>query len=249
MTEQLYPASYNNSLLTMAQYEGRKTVRLLHPEVWRRFRALMEAAADEGVPLGVGTGWRIQPVNPDGTAKPGFALPGNSNHEGFPADGVSGGAVAIDAIGNLTWMEEHLAAYGLRSFNRPSTWGYAGGDEAWHIQPVEIPASRSRRTTPWTLPTWNLPRPVVSPPRIVDAPSASPFPLRKGGPVDLSRTRWLQQIMNERWQAGLTVDGGFGSMTDAAVRRMQRALGVFVDGVYGNQSANALAAFLTAEGP
>ena len=54
----------------------------------------MQFALTQGVHLGVGTGWRIQPNPPP----PGFAAPGNSNHEGFPADGVTGGAVAIDTV-------------------------------------------------------------------------------------------------------------------------------------------------------
>ena len=41
------------------------------------------------------------------------------------------------------WMEPNLKAYGLRSFLVPSTTGYKGKNEPWHIQPAEIPASRS----------------------------------------------------------------------------------------------------------
>jgi hypothetical protein len=141
----------------MEQMEAKKTVRYLDPEFWRRFKALMEAGASVDVGVGVGTGWRIQPTNPDGSTKPGFAAPGNSNHEGFPANGVAGGAVAIDAVGDLAWMEKNLARYGLRSFIQPSTTGYKGSDEPWHVQPAEIPASRMRRTQPWTLAKFPLP--------------------------------------------------------------------------------------------
>jgi peptidoglycan hydrolase-like protein with peptidoglycan-binding domain len=243
MADQLYPTGYGTPVpqRTMAQNEARGTVAKLHPEMWRRFKALMEAAATAGVGVGVGTGWRVQPVNPDGTAKPGFALPGNSNHEGFPADGVTGGAVAIDAVGDLAWMEKNLARFGLRSFNRPSTWGYGGNDEAWHVQPVEIPASRNKRKTPWTLPTWNLPGVPSGPPLIVDAPPAS----LELGSTNVNNVRWLQQIMNERWNAGLSVDGQFGPGTLAAVKKMQAVLGRTPDGVYGPRTALALAAWLS----
>jgi len=156
---ELYPHGYDGDMWPMERIEATKTVRLLHPEVWRRFRALMVYARSQGVQLGVGTGWRIQPVNPDGTAKPGFALPGNSNHEGFPADGESAGAIAIDTVPEVSWpwMEKHLAAYGLRSFRIPSSWGYSGRREDWHVQAIEAPASRNWRTEPWVLPTFNLP--------------------------------------------------------------------------------------------
>jgi len=144
----LFPYGYGDSKLTQAQLEGCTTVAKLHPEMWRRYIALCNFAAAKGVPLGVGTGWRIQPSN----AGPQFAKPGNSNHEGFPADGVHGGAVAIDTVPSASWdwMEQNLAAYGLRSFRNVNS-------EPWHIQPSEIPASRSYRSEPWTLATFALP--------------------------------------------------------------------------------------------
>ena len=82
------------TMLTIAQLELKQTVYKLHPELWRRYKALMQYALQCGIHLGVGTGWRVQPNPPPA----GFAPPGNSNHEGFPADGVTGGAVAIDTV-------------------------------------------------------------------------------------------------------------------------------------------------------
>ena len=136
------------TLLTRAELEKKQTVYKLHPEFWRRSIALFEFAAQRGVPLGVGTGWRVQPNPPPS----GFAQPGNSNHEGFPADGTSGGAVAIDTVPapSWPWMEQHSDLFGLRTFKNVN-------DEPWHIQPSDIPASRSRRTEPWNLTTWDLP--------------------------------------------------------------------------------------------
>jgi hypothetical protein len=133
---------------TILQYEQQRTIRQLNFEFWRRVKALMEFAASQGVPLGVGTGWRIQPSNPG----PGFAQPGNSNHEGFPADGVSGGAVAADMVPSTSWgwMQSKLALYGLRSFQFVN-------NEPWHIQPVDIPAAREFRKVPWVLQAWPLP--------------------------------------------------------------------------------------------
>jgi peptidoglycan hydrolase-like protein with peptidoglycan-binding domain len=138
------------TMLTVEQYALKRTVYLLHPEVWRRFSALMLFALTENVHLGVGTGWRVQPNPPP----KGFAPPGNSNHEGFPADGVTGGAIAIDTVPapSWPWMEAHLKAYGLKSFININ-------DEPWHVQPYECPNSRSWRTTPWKLTPFNLPTP------------------------------------------------------------------------------------------
>ena len=169
------------TMLTLEQYELMKTVRNLHPEFWRRYRALMQYALTQGVHLGVGTGWRIQPTNPDGSTKQGFAPPGNSNHEGFPADGVSGGAVAIDTVcqPSWPWMEQNLKAYGLRSFTQPSTTGYKGNREDWHIQPAEIPAGRGWRTTPWKLDVFPLPgeKPTPKP----EPPPTGPMPATPKG--------------------------------------------------------------------
>lgn len=132
---------------TIAQYEQQRTIRQLNFEFWRRTKALMEFAATQGVPLGVGTGWRIQPGS-----KPGFASPGNSNHEGFPADGVSGGAVAAGMVPSTSWgwMQGQVGRFGLRTFQFVN-------NEPWHIQPSDIPASRNYRRAPWVLNVWPLP--------------------------------------------------------------------------------------------
>jgi hypothetical protein len=136
------------TMLTRTELEAKETVYKLHPEFWRRFIALCEFGYECGVPLGVGTGWRVQPYPPP----PGFAPPGNSNHEGFPADGWSGGAVAIDTVPDISWdwMEVNCAPYGLRTFRDVNS-------EPWHVQPSDIPAGRNYRTEPWDLPVWNLP--------------------------------------------------------------------------------------------
>jgi hypothetical protein len=252
----MYPYGYKadgagvqgmGTLLTMEQYPTKTTVAKLNPEFWRRFSALMTYALSNGVYLGVGTGWRVQPV------RPGFAAPGNSNHEGFPADGVSGGAVAIDTVcaPSWPWMEKNLARFGLRSFVQPTTTGYKGNSEPWHIQPIEIPASRAWRTQPWKLATFALPdttQPPTTthPPEVLATPSGSPS-FRQGA-TDAStkmsgapdgRVTWLQTILRDEYVPAIVPDGQFGSKTDAALRTMQGALKVTVDGIYGNQTASA----------
>ena len=111
-----YSYGYSGSMLTMAQMEAKSTVAKLNPEFWRRYKALIEYAAKCGVELGVGTGWRVQPNPPP----PGFAKPGNSNHEGFPADGSSGGAVAIDTVPAAVVAVDGDAPEVLRAAQLPS---------------------------------------------------------------------------------------------------------------------------------
>jgi hypothetical protein len=247
----MYPYGYKidgngvqgmGTLLTFEQLEQKITVKNLHPEFWRRYKALMEYASTQGYYLGVGTGWRIQPN------RPGFAAPGNSNHEGFPADGKSGGAVAIDTVCAPAWdfMENHLKTYGLRSFNQPTTTGYKGSDEPWHIQPAEIPASRMWRTAPWKLNTFQLPGTSAPPKEVLATPPGNPS--FKQGATDAStkmsgapdgRVTWWQTILRDEYTKTLVPDGQFGSKTDAATRVAQQALKVTVDGIYGDQTASA----------
>lgn len=232
-----YPYAYSGTMVTMEQMEAKKTVRNLHPEFWRRFKALMEYAEANGVQIGVGTGWRIQPDPPP----PGFAQAGNSNHEGFPADGVSGGAVAIDAVvsASFPWMEKNLPRFGLRSFLIPSTTGYKGSNEPWHVQPAEIPASRMWRTTPWKLNAFPLPTdpaPTPTPPPTTgswatDLMKAMPVLVKgaKGTPV-LRLQHFLALAGEFDAKNMANFDGVFGSGTDAAVKRFETSHKQAADG-------------------
>jgi len=149
-----FPYGYSGSpqgmgtMLTWDQMMTKSTVYNLHPEVRRRLKALIEFAATKGVHLGVGTGWRVQPNPPP----PGFAKPGNSWHESCPVNPVSPTALAIDTVCDVSWnwMETNCAAYGFRTFRNVN-------NEPWHIQPSEIPASRSYATVLPPLKTWTLP--------------------------------------------------------------------------------------------
>lgn len=136
------------TMLTWDQMMTKSTVYNLHPEVRRRLKALIEYAATQGVHLGVGTGWRVQPSPPP----PGFAQPGNSWHESCPVNPVSPTALAIDTVCDVSWnwMEDNCGAYGFRTFRDVN-------DEPWHIQPAEIPAGRSYATVLPPIKTWELP--------------------------------------------------------------------------------------------
>ena len=72
--------------LTFEQLGGQATWHNLHPEFQRRTATMMLAASVEGVPLGIGTGWRSFAEQQAGFEHDpkGHARPGNSNHEGFP---------------------------------------------------------------------------------------------------------------------------------------------------------------------
>ena len=219
------------TMLTIEQYELKTTVIKLNPEFWRRFKALMQYALKCGVHLGVGTGWRVQPNPPPA----GFAPPGNSNHEGFPADGKTGGAVAIDAVCNVSWpwMELNVKAFGLRTFKYIN-------NEPWHVQPYEIPAGRSWRKEPWKLATFPLPY-----------QPTPPKPPTTTTPPPTTTTNWAVTLCN-----GLPVlkKGAQGIQ----VKRMQHFLCYAgqmsasnmanFDGIFGSGTESALNRFLATGG-
>ena len=136
------------TMLTWEQMLTKTTVNRLHPEVLRRFKALIHAGWEAGVPLGVGTGWRVQPDPPPA----GFAAPGNSWHESCPTDPATSTALAIDTVPDISWewMYANAGGYGLRTFRYVN-------NEPWHVQPAEISTSRSYATTMPALVTWELP--------------------------------------------------------------------------------------------
>lgn len=150
-------------MLTEAELNTKATWFLLDPEFKRRVVAMMKEAARQGIPLGPGTGWR--PENPN---KPGFASNGNSNHQSFPYTSRTPTAVAADMVPNTSWnwMEQNAGRFGLRTFRNVN-------GEPWHIQPIDIPASRGWRSVPWKLAKWNLPGDTPPPPKPV--PAMPPF--------------------------------------------------------------------------
>ncbi len=80
----------------------------------------------------------------------------------------------------------------------------------------------------------------VDPLSYVKAPGGGRPTLRSGSRGEMVKT--LQTMLNAVSGAGLTVDGGFGSKTLAAVKSFQRSRGLAVDGVVGAKTWAALEA-------
>jgi GH25 family lysozyme M1 (1,4-beta-N-acetylmuramidase) len=147
-----YPDGYGNPprQVPIETVFDRLTVKMLHPEYSKRFRALMLASNGK---LGIGgagrptsqqervfferhhtvssggccgyQGKRYQLNSGAAHAAP----PGRSFHEQL----VDDAAAAVDAIGDLEWAAANCEAYGLEQ----ATWG----GEAWHFQFTEYPHS------------------------------------------------------------------------------------------------------------
>lgn len=232
---------YGNTMLTWSQMDQKSTWIRLHPEMRRRFKALVEHLATRGVVLGVGTGWRVQPAN-----KPGFASPGNSWHEGVPVESKAN-ALAIDTVPASSWdaMEAELARFGLRSFRHVN-------NEPWHIQLIEIPAGRKYATTLPPIKTWNLPQigtgggepTTPTPPTTTTNYDPAPQPTLKEGSSGPEVVDLQNQCNFWGWGDVGKADGQFGPRTKAAVQEMQTVLKLTSDGIYGPQSAKALQSFL-----
>jgi hypothetical protein len=225
------------TMLTWAEMMTKTTVSRLHPEVQRRFHALIEAGAADGVPLGVGTGWRVQPKPPPA----GFAQPGNSWHESCPVDPVSATALAIDTVPNTGWKWMHAVCgtYGLRHFRFVN-------NEPWHVQPSEIPTSRKFASKLPPLTVWQLPvEPPVEPPTTggtftleLQKNELSPAKreqLRGNGDVFLIQQisqGHFKQLGNPVYDCGKP-DGDYGDRTQKAVRQLQADGGLAQDAVCG----------------
>lgn len=214
-TEFTMPYGYTGKVwLTEAELKLKATFKNCHPELQRRFLACAKYLWAIGVPLGVGTGWRVQPAD----NRPGFAKPGNSWHEGVPVESGQN-ALAIDTVPAESWnaMEPILARFGLRSFRTVNK-------EPWHVQLIEIPASRSYATTLPPIKHWDL-GDVIKPP----AP-------RPAGDDDMAQRTLVKDTLNNApfgtWYVAGEVSKAWipdGDMLEQHAYRVAEAMGLAVD--------------------
>ena len=247
----LYPYGYGSVRLSWDQMMTKSTVYNLHPELRRRFHALIDYAHSRTVSLGVGTGWRVQPNPPP----PGFASPGNSWHESCPVSPTSQTALAIDTVPTASWpwMENNCKAYGLRTFKYVN-------NEPWHIQLVETPTSRKyARTLPPINTNFVLPTTPGQPSQPGPTPPTQPVgkftlqlqkttldpsnqaALRGNGDVFLIQyvaAGLFRQTNSPNFDCGKP-DGDYGPRTQTAVREIQKLNQLTQDAICGPQTWGA----------
>lgn len=157
---------YSGTQLSLKQLMTKGTVFRLHPEFRRRVFAAMLWAADQGINVGIGTGWR-SPSQQANTS--GGASVWNSWHEG---ESVSNdvNALAVDTVPTSAqhWFvadPQRLKQFGLIAFitsTNPAYWNtqnrsYQGKQEYWHWQPYEIGYGRGYYKGGIKLPKWPIP--------------------------------------------------------------------------------------------
>lgn len=259
-----YVTGYNGTVRTREQLLAWSHWQNLDEELQRRVLALLDASIVAGRPVGVGSIFRSftgqetlfysrhQEVASGGCCsyngkryalRPGMAHaapPGRSYHEATTSKQK---ALALDFVGDLRFLKENAAKYGLVEFSNVN-------NEPWHGQPADVPSSRSRYVLaihdplkPFTLP--GLPTPA---PTKIWAPTPT---LRQDARAtqDKDQVRSFQLKCNfwgwrDRMNKTLLVDGDYGNKSAEACVAMQRTLGLYVDGDYGPKSQAGLQAFL-----
>lgn len=238
-----YRIGYANQRVDLAGLRAWSRFAGVHPEVQKRVIAMMDAARAAGTDLGVGgalrttaeqeqlfysrhtaslTGccwyklrrWRLN----DGAAH--AAPPGKSYHEPV----LDGRCLALDMVGwENGWMERNAARFWLRTFTDVN-------GERWHIQPNEVPASRTQYSpTTHVLANWQpAPNPYGAWPTMVKPT------LRIGSEHDA--VRYLERVLAEKAGQQITPDRLFTAATATAVKNLQAFFSLTVDGVVGAQT-------------
>jgi hypothetical protein len=236
----LFPYGYRGAKITLEQYLTITVIRRIDSEFRRRLFAMMQAAADQKVSLGIGGAWRSSTtqerlfraryeVSPAGEIRwngqrwkhvrgAAAAPPGRSYHEATTEEGA---CLAVDMVGDLKWMKAHCAAYGLREFSEVN-------NEPWHLQPLDIPGGRGLYSQDKydPLPVWKLPTPAPAP---VPPDPPTLRILRQG--MEGHDVAGLQDLLRTNGYSAGNSDGKFGPRTDEQVRKFQLDHGLTADGI------------------
>ena len=270
----MYATGYNGTVRTKAELLAWSQWQNADDEFRHRVLAIIDASIIAGRPLGIGSIFRSDDdadrlflsrhhqvafggcctFRKDGkryalNAGQAHAAQGGQTYHG-PTTKL-GKAVAVDFIGDLTFLKANAARYGLVEFSQVNS-------EPWHGQPKELPNSKTRyvQATMDPLKPFLLPGDPVPAPLRVIAPAATQKQRTKadlllGRKNDPLQVKALQYACNfwgwrDALNRTLIVDGDFGSKSAQAVMAMQRALRQTVDGQYGPMTASAFQRHLDA---
>lgn len=197
----------------------------MHPEFYKRFFAMIEAA--EGL-VGPGGGLRANPSNTSAAS-----MKGNSFHQKQLFKSGLFVYQAIDTVGHAAsgpkshqvawyWIKDNCHRFGLMS-----AWNWTE-PEFWHVQCWDLP----RAVTSWR--AQGSPDPFIF--QIPNEPS-TPVGVFVHATVRLGDINAdvyaLQSVLRNKCAQVLTVSGKFDNATDVATKNFQKFFGLEEDGIAG----------------
>jgi peptidoglycan hydrolase-like protein with peptidoglycan-binding domain len=248
-----YP-TYGDKRATIDDIVASRTFQGMHSQMQERVRQLIEAS--EGS-VGLGQGLRdpkqqLQMFlsrhvpDPNGSVTydgqkwsrlPGMAAaapPGKSMHEI---------GLAADMTGDIGWMRDNIARFDLQTFENVN-------NEPWHVQPSELPRSRSsyEQQPTWGLPPWNasgetgMTVPSGPTPLITSSTPLTPALRARPGDTGPAVTVLLEALIANGLLPDSTAsrNGIYGPEPARIVEEFQRSRGLAVDGIVGPQTWGAL---------
>lgn len=263
---QTFAYGYSGRRVTEQELQGFWTWSALHPESRRRHLKMYKVAQAEGVDVGCGGAARstVQQktlfmnryypcsggsIYWDGrrwckrSGVASAAPPGRSWHED---DALEGYAMAVDNIGNLTWMGQNAHRFGLKDFSDVNS-------EPWHTQFVELPNGRSSYNPALhKFKTWDFgddtPDPGPPPTTGYRWPG-TPIPTLALGSTGVQAGKLIDVLKFWLWYpTEYMADGNdskIGVRSVQGIKTMQFALAQTPDGSYGPKTAKAYDDFYT----
>ncbi len=246
-----YP-TYGNDRVSIDTIVASRTFQGMHGDMQTRVRTVIEASA--GL-VGLGQGLRDSKQqlqlflsrhvpDPAGT----YTYDGKrwSRIAGVAAAAPPGASMheiglAADLTGDMRWLRENVALFDLQTFEKVN-------DEPWHVQPTELPRSRSsyERQPIWGLPPWDgssvLTVPAESSPAITSPTPLSPALHARPGDTGPGVVVLLEALIARGLLANSPANrsGVYGPEAAARVEEFQRSSGLQVDGIVGPQTWGAL---------
>ena len=244
-TETTYPSGYGTAELTLPRLMAKHMpTDKVEPEFRRRIENWIKA---QGGKIGFGD---ILPRSGENSVSA-ASLANKSFHQLQKFSDGTEWACAIDLVvrrdgaghssGNVSW--DDVPEQGS---DDAEDWGVHCNvsNEAWHMQAVPmdghtrwVNAGRKRPVAGYPIPTVDSPAPAPAPaPPVSGVSKPEQLPtLRMSPPRTQQEKNYvaLVQVILNKCQQGVTVDGWFGSQTDKAVRNVQKFFGLEVDGIVG----------------